>query len=195
MGEEKKVPKLRFPGFTDAWEQRKLGEIAIIKGRLGWKSLKQEEYLEEGPCLIAGKHIYDGRILWDKVDHIPMWRYDESHEIMLQDGDVIFSKDGTLGNPAIIENLQNYATINSTMMMVRTNDSIESSFFYQVLKSPIFDRLIALKTSGSSIPHLFQSDMNNFEFYAPSILEQSSIVSVCKLVDNLITLHQRKPFL
>lgn len=73
-------PKIRFKEFTDAWEQRKLGEHAIIKGRLGWKSLKQEEYTLEGPSMIAGKHIVNGKIDWTKVDHIPDWRYDESPE-------------------------------------------------------------------------------------------------------------------
>ena len=58
--ESKRVPEIRFPGFTDDWEQRKLGDRAIIKGRLGWKSLKQAEYLSDGPSMIAGRHISNG---------------------------------------------------------------------------------------------------------------------------------------
>lgn len=186
------VPEIRFAKFTDAWEQRKLGEHAIIKGRLGWKSLKQEEYTNEGPCMIAGKHISNGIIDWSKVDHIPQWRYDESPEIMLQNGDVIFSKDGSLGNPALIENLEGEATINSTMMLVRTDETINSNFFYQVLTSDIFQRLIYLKVSGSSIPHLFQADMNEFKFMTPTVEEQTKMGSFFKEFDNLITLHQRE---
>ncbi|WP_454055061.1 restriction endonuclease subunit S [Clostridium sp. Marseille-Q7071] len=185
-------PELRFPGFTDAWEQRKLGDNAIIKGRLGWKSLKQNEYTDEGPSMIAGKHISDGIIDWTKVDHIPQWRYDESPEIMLEDGDVIFSKDGSLGNPALIDNLKDLATINSTMMLVRTDETIDSKFFYQVLRSDQFKRLIYLKVSGSSIPHLFQADMNDFQFIAPSVEEQKKIGEFFEELDHLITLHQHK---
>jgi type I restriction enzyme, S subunit len=190
--EGESVPEIRFPGFTGDWEQVRLGDRAIIKGRLGWKSLKQEEYIPEGPSMIAGKHIKNGVIDWDIVDHIPQWRYDESPEIMLKNGDVIFSKDGSLGNPALISDLNCSATINSTMMLVRVNETIDPSFFYQVMRSGRFERLIYLKVSGSSIPHLFQADMNDFLFVAPVKEEQIEIGMFFKQLDDNIALHQRK---
>ena len=119
--ENKKIPAIRFMGFSGDWEVCLLGKNSMIKGRLGWKSLKQSEYLDKGPSMIAGRHIVNGVISWDEVDHIPEWRYIESPEIMLKENDVIFSKDGSLGNPAIIKNLKGHATINSTMMLVRPN--------------------------------------------------------------------------
>ncbi|MBC1985741.1 restriction endonuclease subunit S [Listeria sp. FSL L7-0478] len=190
----KKVPKRRFEEFnnTDDWEQRKLGDNAVIKGRLGWKSLKQEEYRQDGPSMIAGKHIKKGEIDWRKVDHIPIWRYEESPEIKLENGDVIFSKDGSLGNPALITNLREMATINSTMMLVRTDNTIDSEFFYQIMTSDIFKKLVYIKVSGSSIPHLFQSDMKNFQFHSPTVEEQQKIGIFLKQLDNTIALHQRK---
>lgn len=188
----KKEPVIRFDGFTDAWKQRKLGDNSIIKGRLGWKSLKQEEYTESGPAMIAGRHIVNGHIDWSKVDHIPQWRYDESPEIMLENDDVIFSKDGSLGNPALIEKLDNLATINSTMMLVRTDKTIDSKFFYQVLTSDQFKKLIYLKVSGSSIPHLFQADMNEFTFFTPSVNEQTKIGNFFKQLDETIILQERE---
>lgn len=100
------VPEIRLDGFEGEWENIRLGDCAIIKGRLGWKSLKQEEYTEVGPSMIAGKHIKNGVIDWGEVDHIPQWRYDESPDIMLENGDIIFSKDGSLGNPALVSNLK-----------------------------------------------------------------------------------------
>lgn len=191
---KKKVPKRRFEEFSNAndWEQRKLGENAVIKGRLGWKSLKQEEYIPDGPSMIAGKHIKNGEIDWEKVDHIPLWRYKESPEIMLGNGDVIFSKDGSLGNPALITNLRELATINSTMMLVRTDNTIDSGFFYQIMTSDIFKKLVYIKVSGSSIPHLFQSDMKNFQFHSPIVEEQQKLGTFFKQLDDTIALHQRK---
>lgn len=111
---------------------------------------------------------------------------------MLENEDIIFSKDGSLGNPAVINNLTVKATINSTMMLVRTDKSIDSNFFYQILTGEAFDRLIYLKVSGSSIPHLFQADMNEFEFLAPSLQEQRKISTFLSSADSLIALHQRK---
>ena len=190
--EGKSVPEIRFSGFTGEWEQIRLGDKAIIKGRLGWKSLKQVEYITEGPAMIAGRHINGGKINWGAVDHIPQWRYDESPEIMLENGDIIFSKDGSLGNPALISNLDFPATINSTMMLVRVNETIDSSFFYQVMCSDRFERLIYIKVSGSSIPHLFQADMNEFSFVAPDKEEQIMIGNFFKQLDEVIALHQQE---
>lgn len=195
MSQSKKlIPKRRFKGFEGAqmWEKLRLGDHAIIKGRLGWKSLKQEEYVDQGPSMIAGKHITEGIINWNKVDHIPQWRYDESPEIMLKNGDIIFSKDGSLGNPALITNLNSLATINSTMMLVRLKKNISSIFFYQIMLSSQFKNLIRLKVSGSSIPHLFQADMTEFKFNTPEVNEQIQIGEFLKKLDNLINTQQKK---
>lgn len=178
------VPEIRLEGFEGEWENIRLGDCAIIKGRLGWKSLKQEEYTEVGPSMIAGKHIKNGVIDWGEVDHIPQWRYDESPDIMLEEGDIIFSKDGSLGNPALVSNLKGEATINSTMMLVRLDKEVSSQFFYHILTSSVFQKLIYLKVSGSSIPHLFQADMQDFNFYAPSIEEQQAIGAYFSNLDN-----------
>ena len=186
------VPEIRLDGFEGEWENIRLGDCAIIKGRLGWKSLKQEEYTEIGPSMIAGKHIKNGVIDWGEVDHIPQWRYDESPDIMLENGDIIFSKDGSLGNPALVSNLKGEATINSTMMLVRLDKKVSSQFFYQVLTSSVFQKLIYLKVSGSSIPHLFQADMQDFRFFAPCIEEQQAIGAYFSNLDNLIVAHQDK---
>lgn len=177
----------------DAWEEYKLGDIATIKGRLGWKGLKQEEYIEDGAYLIAGKHIRKGQIQWEKCDQIPDFRYRESMEIALKENDIIFSKDGSLGNPALIKELAKEATINSTMMLVRINEQVLPDFFYQLLLGPKFKKLIHIKVSGSSIPHLFQADMKEFTFFAPnSIMEQEKISIFLGKIDAIINLEYEK---
>ncbi|MEZ8285898.1 hypothetical protein BCU17_22005 [Vibrio splendidus] len=186
------VPEIRFDGFSGDWFEVQLGEIAKIKGRLGWKSLKQNEYISSGPAMIAGKHIRNGHIDWNKVDHIPEWRYIESPEIMLKNDDVIFSKDGSLGNPVVVENLQGKATINSTMMLVRPSNNLDSNYFYQVLNTKVFKDLIKEKVSGSSIPHLFQADMKQFKFYCTSLEEQYQIGVYFKKLDTLINQHNQQ---
>ncbi|RLJ86622.1 restriction endonuclease subunit S [Planococcus citreus] len=189
--------ELRFKdedgGEFPEWKRFKLGDIAIIKGRLGWKGLKQEEYVENGAYLVAGKHINKGIIQWDKCDQITDFRYKESIEIALEENDVIFSKDGSLGNPAIVKNLPKEATINSTMMLVRMIDEVIPDYLYQVLLGADFKRLIHLKVSGSSIPHLFQADMKDFEFLAPtSVKEQKKISCILKNLDAKIKKENEK---
>lgn len=194
MTEQQYTPELRFPEFDDEWQEYQLGKNAIIKGRLGWKGLKQNEYIDNGYAyLIANKHIKNGYIDWKGTDQINQFRYEESPEIALKKNDIIFSKDGALGNPAIINKLPKPATINSTMMLVRFNSNyISSIFFYQILLGPSFSKLIHLKVSGSSIPHLFQADMKEFKFYAPTIIEQNKIGKFFSKLDRQIELEEEK---
>lgn len=191
--EKRNVPKLRFKGFEDEWSIDKLDENTYIKGRIGWKNLKQEEYTEKGPYLIAGKHIKNGKINWDLCDHISYERYEESIEIALKNGDIIFSKDGSLGNPAIIENLESEATINGTMMLIRLEpEKYFQKYFYQILRSVYFEKLIRNVKSGSSIPHIFQRDMIEFKFPMTSLEEQTKIANFLSNVDNIIEEQEGK---
>ena len=193
MADEKLVPKLRFEGFTDNWEEITIKDYSTIKGRIGWRNLKQSEYTESGPYLIAGKHIHNGIINWDECDHLSVERYEESPEIALKKGDVIFSKDGSLGNPALIKELPSEATINGTMMLVRLNNKVSPNFFYQILNSDYFFRLLHILKSGSSIPHIFQRDMENFKFKIPnSYEEQNKISKFLENIDKKIELLEKK---
>lgn len=174
------------------WQEVNLEDVAEIRGRIGWKGLKQEEYTKEGPYLIAGKHIKSPHVLWEKCDHISMERYEESMEIALQVNDIIFSKDGTLGNPAFIDYLPDKATINSTMMLVRPNEAkIYPKFLYHILNSQQFDQLVKEKTSGSSIPHIFQRDMKKFKLQVPSKKEQEKIAAILSTWDSAIELKEK----
>ena len=152
-----------------------MGEICTVKGRIGWKGLKQSEYVNNGPYLIASKHIKNGKVNWDRCDMITDERYNESPEIALQEGDVIFSKDGAIGNPALIEKIPGKATINSTMMLLRPIVNLNSDYLYQILLSAYFERLKYRCLSGTAIPHIFQADMKNFEFPLPPINDQKMI--------------------
>ena len=169
------------------WSRTTLGKVTTVKARIGWRGLSANEYTQEGPFLIAGKHIKSGVIDWAACDHLSMFRYDESPEIQLQPGDVILSKDGSIGNPALIEDLPGPTTINGTMMLVRPGpDHLVPSFLYQVVCGSDFRRMIREKVSGSSIPHIFQRDIIHFPVALPPIDEQRRIAEVLRSVDEAI---------
>ena len=174
----------KIGNLLTAWKHTKLSNHAIIKGRIGWRGLKQSEYVENGPYLIAGKHITEGQIEWNLCDKITEGRYQESLEIALQEGDVIFSKDGAIGNPALVREMPGKATINSTMMLIRPNNTLNSDYFFQIMKSAYFERLKYRCLSGSAIPHIFQGDMKNFEFPLPPLKEQIRIGEILKTFDD-----------
>lgn len=172
--------------MSEARQPERLGRICYIKARIGWRGLSSSEYTEEGPFLIAGHHIKGGRIAWDKCDHISEQRYQESHEIILRSGDVILTKDGTIGRVARVDELPGDATINGTMMLVRPLRRLDYRYLYHVLNGRGFQKLIEDKVSGSSIPHIFQRDMVELEVDLPSIDQQSKIAEILDTLDEAI---------
>jgi len=177
--------------LPEGWETHKLGEICTIKARIGWRGLSADEYTEDGPFLIAGKHISDGRVSWDDCDHISDWRYEESPEIQLCSGDVILSKDGTIGRPALINKLPGKTTINGTMMLLRPEmQKLHPSYLFQQLGGFQFKTLVKERISGGSIPHIFQRDMVNLPISCPTLEEQERIAEVLTSVDEAIRTTQ-----
>lgn len=162
-----------------------LQEIADIKGRIGWKGLKASEYNNNGPYLIANKHILNNEIQWEICDHISKYRYDESPEIMLKINDIVISKDGTLGTIAFIMSLPNEATINSTMMLIRIKklDKISPEYIYYYLQSDSFKKYLKILTAGSTVPHLYQEDMKQLNLVTPELKEQRKISELLAKID------------
>ena len=160
-----------------------LGKYAYIKARIGWRGLASSEYTDDGPYLIAGNHIKDGRVNWDECDHISEFRYRESSEIALQERDIVISKDGTIGRVAIITDMPDEATINGTMMLVRARKPLLPNYVYHYLNSNEFQRLVEERISGSSVPHLFQRDMVQLSLPIPNEHEQVAIAYILDSID------------
>lgn len=170
------------------WKTDTLGKHCYIKARIGWRGLAASEYTESGPFLIAGKHIDGGRIDWDHTDHISEFRYNESSEIALAHGDLILSKDGTIGRVARVDQLPGRATINGTMMLVRPARGLNYRFLYHVLNGATFKKLVADKVSGSSIPHIFQRDMVTLPVTFPPMAYQTKLAEILDNID--IAIHE-----
>jgi len=179
----KNYKKTKIGKIPLEWELKELGEYTTIKGRIGWRGLKSEEYTQEGPYLIAAKHIINDQIDWDNADHLTIERYEESPEIILEDGDTILSKDGTIGRVAFIDKLPGKTTINSTMMLIRPNKKyLLPQFLHYYLKGDQFQLLVKERSMGSTIAHIFQRDMNKMPIPLIPIDEQKRII---KLLDDV----------
>lgn len=172
--------------MSEPWKTDRLGKYCYIKARIGWRGLSSSEYTESGPYLIAGKHIENGIIDWDACDHISEYRYRESWEIALAEGDVIITKDGTIGRVARVDSLPGKATINGTMMLVRPEREIDYRFLYHILNGYEFKKLIEDKVSGSSIPHIFQRDMVTLPISFPQMPDQGKLADVLDTLDTAI---------
>lgn len=179
------------------WEAKRLGSIASVKARLGWKGLKAEEYVTKGYIFLSTPNLKGEQIDFENVNYITKERYDESPEIMLRKGDVLMVKDGaTLGIVALIENLPAPATINGSTAVIRPNGKCNSRFLYYWLRSKGVQQLIEKMKGGMGVPHLFQSDLRRFPVALPSTTEQQQITGYLDesagKVDRLMALRRRQ---
>jgi len=159
------------------WSIIALKYIACMKGRIGWRGLKQEEFIEEGPYLITGQDIENDRIDWNKCYHITWERYRESPEIMVKEQDLLFTKDGTIGKTLLIEKLPGPTSLNSHLLLIRsTSNRYISEFLQFSFKSTPFSIYINLKKTGTTFYGVSQNTMENYRGIFPPLNEQKKIV-------------------
>lgn len=167
-----------------------LGNDLYIKGRIGWKGLSKDEYLEKSDYkIINATALMDGYIDWNNCGYITRERYEESEEIMLCENDILISKDGTLGKIGYVKNLTLPATVASGIFVLRNTipNILDFDYLYHILKSNIFKDFIRRnKAEGSTINHLYQRDLNNFEIDLPPITIQKKIAGVLNDLDDKI---------
>ena len=155
---------------------KRLKYVATLKGRIGWQGLTADEYQDEGPYLITGVDFKDGKIDWDSCVHISEKRWQEATDIQIENGDLLITKDGTVGKVAIVENLTAKASLNSGVMVIKLSKEYSKRYLYWVLKSDIFWKWFDLNNAGNStIIHLYQNEFANFTFPIPSFEEQVKI--------------------
>ena len=185
------IPRVRFPGFTDLWEQRKLGEVTqSIKNGYNYKSDGNRNYTYK---ITRIETISSGTINPERLGSSD----DVNQNYLLQDGDILFSHINSLpyiGNTAIYTNNLGPLYHGMNLLNIRTDKEIVDPFFLlYVLKnerSRNWFRMTAKPAvNQASIP---VSDLSEFVFCIPNIEEQRRISSLLIKLDDTITLHQRK---
>ena len=189
---------MRF--LTCLWEQRKLGEIAKINGRIGFRGYTEKDIIskdEGGILTFSPTNIVDNKLTTNcKNTYITRFKYDESPEIKIKNGDILFVKTGsTLGKSALVKGLNEEATLNPQVIVIRVQVEEEKIISYlltteQVLKQVNSDKI------GGAVPTLTETKIKEFMFKLPyTKIERNKIGALFYSIDNLITLHQRECFL
>ena len=118
--------------IPEHWDCFKFWKVNYIRGRLGWKGLKAEEYQEVGYPFLSAYNIVQDKLDWSDVNYITQERYDESPEIKLNIGDILIVKDGAgIGKCARVDNLpRGEATVNSSLAVITPNNQLFYKFEY-----------------------------------------------------------------
>lgn len=169
------------------WKTTNVKNSTYLKGRIGWQGLKAAEFTKVGPYLITGTDFANGRVCWDKCYHVTSTRFMEAPSIHLRNGDVLITKDGTIGKVAFVDKCPEKAILNSGIFILRCSDySYLNKFLYHILTSIFFEKFISVALGGSTINHLYQREFEKFRFPLPSLPEQRKISRILSTVDEVI---------
>jgi type I restriction enzyme, S subunit len=157
-------------------ERIPIKHIATIVGRIGWHGLTTNDYDTVGEYLVTGTEIQGGTVVWDRCHRVSTEIWKRDPRIQISDGDILVTKDGTIGKVALVTRLPGPATLNSGVFRVTPRKRIlRPRFAFWVLSSRLFIDFIDLLSSGSTINHLYQEDFVNFRLPLPSLDEQRTI--------------------
>ena len=173
------------------WDATSIDKLCTLKARIGWQGLTTGEYLPQGDyILITGTDFKDGYIDWKNCCYVSKWRYDQDTNIQIKEGDVLISKDGTIGKVAFLNSIPGPGTLNSGVFVVRPKqeDIVNQAYLSWIFKSILFKSVIDQLTAGSTINHLYQKDFVKFQLvYPKDKSEQTRIATALSNIDALIS--------
>ena len=188
------VPEVRFPGFTDDWEQRKLGEVVeMFNGDRGVNYPKNSELVAEGIPFINAGDLQDGQINLENCKRISREKFNQLGGAKIKRGDILYCLQGTIGKNALVDNFDE-GTVASSLVDIRPK-SIDGMYLFIILNSDIEYRQRVLSDEGAAQPNLSAKNISKFTIPAPETEEQCRIAEFFKSINSLIALHQRKPFI
>ena len=190
------VPEIRFAGFTDPWEQRKLGDVADIKTGPFGTLLHAEDYVDDGIPIVTTEHFKTGVLPKDK-EGIPQVSEEDAKRLeqyRAKEGDILFSRVGSVDANAQVFAGQDGWLFSGRVLRARPDLTLVSSAYlhYELeteeVKSSVISRAVGGTMASINTEILFQTPI----FIPAKMTEQNKIGSTCARLDSLITLHQRK---
>lgn len=183
------IPEIRFEGFTDAWEQRKLGEVAEFSKGNGYS---KGDLIGVGtPIILYGRLYTKYETIIRDVDTFVS---PKSGSVYSKGGEVIVPASGEtsedIARAATVENAG--VLLGGDLNIISPNNNINSAFLALSISNGAPQRELAKKAQGKSVVHIHNEEIKALDFFSPSKPEQDKITSYFSSIDYLIALHQRK---
>lgn len=191
MEKDIKKPQIRFQGFTEEWEQHKLGDYCeMYNGDRSSKYPNASDMVDDGIPFINAGDLENGSVNLKTANNITREKYNQLCGAKLQIGDIVYCLRGTLGKNAFIDNFEE-GTIASSLVAIRPKN-IDGRYLYYILNSDIEYRQRIVHDEGAAQPNLSAKSVSEFEIPILSIGEQKKISEYFTKFDHLISFHQRK---
>ena len=178
------VPEVRFLGFTDPWEQRKLGDVVGVYDGVH----QTPDYQASGIMFLSVENI--ATLISDKFISEDSFKRD--YKVYPEKGDILMTRIGDVGTTNVVETTEKLAFYVSLALLKPID--VDAYFLSNAMQSPLFKKGLKNRTLATAIPQKINKDeIGKVEVFLPqNKKEQEQIGAYFKNIDNLITLHQRK---
>ena len=169
--------------------------MVSLRGRIGFRGYTQNDLVGEGDGAITFSPAdidNDGNVSLEGNKYLTWEKYEESPEIKVQIGDILFTKTASIGKVGYVRELKEKATINPQFALLTPNEKANGYFTFLSVRNNVFMKQVRSITGGSSVPTMSQEKLKELTFMTPSLEEQKKIGEYFEKLDYLITLHQRK---
>lgn len=186
------VPQIRFNGYSDAWVQRKLSELASVTDTKHATAPVIDVVTKYR--MIRTSSVRNGFLNENKTDSVTEETYEKwSERIRLQEGDVVFSREAPIGESAVIPKSDNNFFLGQRMVGIRTNENLNPAFLNETFLAPRFRKEVNVRNAESTtVANFGIPDIKRYEINVPSIEEQEKIGKLLDGVNNLIAANQHK---
>ena len=188
----KRVPEIRFAGFTDDWEQRKLGELGSLKNGMNFS----KEAMGHGFPFINLQNIFGNNVI--DVNKLELADATEKQllEYSLLKGDVLFVRSSVklegVGEAALVPETLENTTYSGFIIRFRDEYGLNNDFKKYIFGTQKVRNQIMAQATNSANKNISQGVLENLTFEVPSFDEQAKIGEHFSNLDHLIILHQRK---
>ena len=187
------VPEIRFKGFTEAWEQRKLLEFGLATGGMSIES----EFSEDGVYKVISIGSYSEDSVY-RDQGIRAVRSDKTVNRILNKGDITMilndktASGNIIGRVLLIEESGVYVYNQRTERIEVDNSNYDSQFIYTMLNAPAIRDKIIKQSQGNTQIYVNWTTISQTNYLVPQFSEQRKIGEYFANLDHLITLHQRE---
>ena len=195
MSKNRMSPPIRFQGFTEPWEQRKLGEIAEYKKGPFGSALKKDFFIPDSATSVK---VYEQQNAINKNWNLSRYYISKEYAQKLKSfevhaGDIIVSRAGTIGEIYELPAQSRSGIINQALMRIRVNEDIVCKDIFKLAFSNMIDSFSREFSNGSAIKNIPPfADLKPMKILLPNKAEQTIIGDFFTDIDKTITLHQRK---
>ena len=192
MGKNEQKPAIRFQGFTDPWEQRKVGEFANV---LSASRVHKDEWATEGVPFFRSSDVvsaYKGTP--NEKAFISKSLYEELAKTSgkLEQDDILITGGGSIGIPYIVPNNDPLYSKDADLIWIKKSAEHDSRYLYSYFSSQSFRDYICSISHVGTIAHYTIEQVKDTPIFLPEMAEQKAVGFFFSRLDTLITLHQRK---